>query len=169
MSDPIADPAADHPGNTQPEDHLHRDPITGEPGAHPLGTGLGAAGGALAGAAFGAMGGPLGAAAGAIAGALAGGMAGSVAGEAANPSVEDSYWRDVYTQEPYYADGRDYTDYGPAYRAGIDAHASGPAESFDAVEPELRARWDSLKGDSRLEWDHARHASRAAWERLKAR
>lgn len=151
---------------TQNEDHLHRDPLTGEPGAHPVGTGLGAAGGALAGAAFGAMGGPFGAAAGAIAGALAGGMAGSMAGEAANPSVEEAYWEDAYTREPYYNADHDYTDYGPAYRAGIDARSTAGDTSFEAVEPGLQAQWDSLKGSSRLSWDHARHASRAAWERM---
>ena len=38
---------------------LNEDPITGEPGSHPVGTGLGAAGGAAAGAALGtAVGGP---------------------------------------------------------------------------------------------------------------
>lgn len=151
---------------TQNEDHLHRDPLTGEPGAHPVGTGLGAAGGALAGAAFGAMGGPIGAAAGAIAGALAGGMAGSVAGEAANPSVEESHWREAHTQEPYYQSGYDFTDYGPAYRAGLEARGRSDADTFDAVEPELQARWDDLKGSSRLSWEHARHASRAAWDRV---
>jgi len=37
------------------------DPITGEPGAHPVGTGVGAAGGAVTGAALGtAIGGPIG-------------------------------------------------------------------------------------------------------------
>jgi hypothetical protein len=37
----------------------HRDPISGEPGAHPLGVGLGAAGAATAGAAVGSLGGPV--------------------------------------------------------------------------------------------------------------
>lgn len=38
----------------------NRDPITDEPGAHPVGTGIGAAlGGAAAGAAAGAFGGPV--------------------------------------------------------------------------------------------------------------
>ena len=46
------------------------DPITGEPGAHPVGTGLGAAGGAIAGAAIGTIGGPVGMAAGAVIGAV---------------------------------------------------------------------------------------------------
>src|SRR6266851_3247743 len=45
------------------------DPITGKPGAHPVGTGAGAAGGGLAGAAIGgAVGGPVGAAVGAAVG-----------------------------------------------------------------------------------------------------
>jgi len=47
--------------------HVRRqpDPITGEPGAHPIGTEIGATGGALAGAAIGALGGPVGMTAGA--------------------------------------------------------------------------------------------------------
>ena len=44
----------------------NRDPITGEPGSHPLGTGLGSAGGAAAGAAIGAIGGPIGMAVGGV-------------------------------------------------------------------------------------------------------
>ena len=43
-------------GNGEP----NRDPITGAPGAHPVGTGLGATGGALAGAAAGSLAGPVG-------------------------------------------------------------------------------------------------------------
>ena len=39
---------------------LNRDPITGEPGSHPIGTAVGGMGGAAAGAAIGAIGGPLG-------------------------------------------------------------------------------------------------------------
>jgi len=41
---------------------LNLDPLTDEPGSHPVGTGVGAAGGALAGAAMGAVAGPIGAA-----------------------------------------------------------------------------------------------------------
>ncbi len=45
-------------------DQLNADPISGEPGAHPIGTGVGAAGGAVSGAAIGAVGGSVGAAVG---------------------------------------------------------------------------------------------------------
>ncbi len=57
------------------DEAANRDPITGAPGAHPLGTGIGAAaGGIAAGAAIGAVAGPVGALAGAVVGAVAGGL-----------------------------------------------------------------------------------------------
>src|SRR5450830_1070497 len=72
------------------------DPITGEPGSHPVGTGVGSAGGAAAGVAVGAVvGGPVGALVGGVAGAVIGGGAGHAAGGAANPTVEKQYWENV--------------------------------------------------------------------------
>src|SRR6478672_5784033 len=72
---------------------MNRDPITGEPGSHPVGTGVGAAGGAAAGAAIGAIGGPIGALIGGAIGAVAGGAAGHTAGESIDPTGEEKYWR----------------------------------------------------------------------------
>jgi outer membrane lipoprotein SlyB len=69
------------------EDGLNLDPISGEPGAHPVGTGVGASGGALAGAAIGTVGGPIGVAAGAIVGAVAGGLVGKEVAEAIDPTT----------------------------------------------------------------------------------
>src|SRR5688572_33242588 len=87
------------------------DPITGEPGAHPIGTGLGAAaGGAAAGAAAGAVGGPVGAAVGAIVGGVAGGLAGKGIAEQIDPTAEDAYWRDEYRNRDYYDDSTTYGD-----------------------------------------------------------
>lgn len=66
----------------------NQDPITGAPGAHPVGTGVGAAGGAVTGAAIGTMvGGPIGTIAGAVVGAIAGGLAGKEVAEGTNPTV----------------------------------------------------------------------------------
>ena len=60
-----------------PTPDANRDPLTGESGSHPIGTGVGATGGAATGAAVGgAVGGPIGAAVGGVAGAVAGGAAG---------------------------------------------------------------------------------------------
>src|SRR5882762_5047745 len=83
----------------------NRDPITGEPGAHPVGVGVGtAAGGAAAGAAAGAMAGPVGTVVGAVVGGVAGGLAGKSVAEGFDPTLEDAYWRETYKDRPYYKD-----------------------------------------------------------------
>src|SRR5262245_15978955 len=64
------------PFESQREDHENRDPITGTPGAHPVGAGIGAIGGAAAGAAIGTAAGPLGTVVGAAIGGVAGGLVG---------------------------------------------------------------------------------------------
>ena len=76
------------------EADLNRDPITGTPGAHPLGTGAGAATGSVAGGVAGlAVGGPVGGVIGAAIGALAGGLAGKSAAESVNPTAEELFWK----------------------------------------------------------------------------
>lgn len=67
----------------------NRDPLTGTPGAHPVGTGVGAlAGGAATGAAVGTVAGPVGTAIGAAVGAVAGGLAGKGIAEEVDPTVD---------------------------------------------------------------------------------
>ena len=67
---------------------LNPDLITGEPGSHPIGTGVGAAGGAAAGAAIGtAVGGPVGTVVGGIIGAVTGGLAGKDVAENLDPTL----------------------------------------------------------------------------------
>jgi uncharacterized protein (TIGR02271 family) len=64
------------------------DPITGAPGAHPVGTGVGAAaGGIAAGAAAGSVAGPVGTVVGAAVGAVAGGLAGKGVAENIDPTT----------------------------------------------------------------------------------
>ena len=81
----------DHDNTKQPE--TNPDPITGAPGAHPVGVGLGAAAGGIAGAiaASAAVGtvvaGPVGTAVGAAVGAIAGGLGGKAAAEHFDPTV----------------------------------------------------------------------------------
>ncbi|MEO8387319.1 MAG: PA2169 family four-helix-bundle protein [Polaromonas sp.] len=141
------------------------DPISKEPGAHPIGTGLGAAaGGVAAGAAAGAVAGPVGAVVGGVVGAVAGGLGGKEAAEALDPTAEEAYWRDNYTRETYYESGRTFDDYAPAYRLGLSARQQY-AGSFDETERDLQSEWDTRKGSSALDWPQARYASRAAWDR----
>jgi uncharacterized protein (TIGR02271 family) len=73
--------------NENRDQDANRDPITGEPRSHPIGTGTGAvAGGAAAGAATGTVAGPVGTGIGAAAGAVVGGLAGKAAAEHFNPT-----------------------------------------------------------------------------------
>lgn len=146
------------------ERRLNPDPLTDEPGAHPVGTGLGAGGGALAGAAAGALAGPAGMAVGTVAGAVLGGLAGKAAAEGINPTVEHAYWRDTYTREPYYTAGRPYDDYAPAYELGW-LGVSSYGGSFDDAQLRLAQDWEARRGGSSLSWPEAAPASRAAWER----
>ena len=147
------------------ERDLNRDPITDEPGAHPVGTGVGATGGAVAGATVGAIGGPIGVAVGGVVGAVVGGLAGKAAAEAVNPTAEEAYWRENYSREPYYEKGRTFDEYAPAYRLGLTCR-SRYQQDWDAAEPKLASEWESSRGGSSLSWPQAKLASRAAWNRV---
>jgi hypothetical protein len=153
--------------NDRTKTDANRDPISGTPGAHPVGTGVGAAiGGAAAGAATGTVAGPVGTVIGAAVGAVLGGLAGKSVAESIDPTVEDAYWRDNYSRRPYVESGTTYNDYGPAYGYGVSEFARDPDRSFDEVEPELRRNWESRRGESALDWDRAKPAARDAWQRL---
>ncbi len=145
----------------------NRDPISGEPGAHPVGTGVGAAGGATAGIAMGAVAGPVGAVIGGVIGGIAGGLAGKGVAESVNPTAEDAYWSKNYHTEPYYDSSLGYQDYAPAYRHGYTARANAGTRTWEDAEDGLRSGWDKAKGNSRLAWDKAKHAARAAWNRVE--
>lgn len=146
---------------------MNRDPLTDEPGAHPVGTGVGASGGAVAGATVGALGGPIGLAVGGAVGAVVGGLAGKAAAEAINPTAEEAYWRDNYTKAPYYKQGLGFDDYAPAYRLGIDDRVRNE-DDWSLAEPRLASDWDRVRAGSALTWPEALPASRAAWERADA-
>ena len=150
-------------GDTNP------DAITGEPGSHPVGAGLGAAaGGAAAGAAAGAVAGPIGAAAGAVIGGVAGAYAGKGIAEQIDPTAEDAYWRNEFSNRPYYDDEVGYEEYAPAYRYGWESRARYNDRSWAEVEPELQRGWETTyPSKSDLAWEKARRASRDAWDRIE--
>jgi hypothetical protein len=148
----------------------NRDPITGAPGAHPIGTGIGAAAGGAAGAAAGTVvAGPAGTLVGAAVGAIAGGLAGKGVGEMVDPTVEDAYWKRQYAAEPYYSAKNDWDFYAPAYRAGYEGRAKYDGSSFDDVESDLQADYARYGGDDMSSWDQVRPATRAAWDRVDRR
>ncbi|WP_284615373.1 hypothetical protein [Aquabacterium humicola] len=150
-----------------PDADANRDPLSGAPGAHPVGTGIGAAvGGMATGAAIGTTAGPVGTAIGAAAGAIVGGLAGKAIAEQVDPTLEDGYWRDNYSKRPYVDQGAPYDDYAPAYRHGVDAYTRYPGERFEDIEPRLASEWDTVRGSSTLTWERAKQATRDAWQRL---
>ncbi len=147
----------------------NRDPISGEPGAHPVGVGLGAAGAGAAGAAIGMAAGPVGAAVGAVVGAVVGGLAGKGVAEAIDPTAEHAHWEKNYHTRPYVEQGATYEEYRPAYQYGLDARTRHAGKTFDIVEPDLKRDWDSARGNSRLGWEKAKGAARDAWDRVEGR
>lgn len=152
------------------------DPITGEPGAHPVGTGVGAFGAGAAGAAIGGViggpvGAPIGAVVGGIIGAIGGGLAGKGVAESINPTEENAYWQSKHQETPYFQNDYEYSDYEPAYKAGYEGYGKYAEAKGDyaSAEPELKRDYESTKGSSRLDWEKAKSATRDAWERLKAK
>lgn len=151
-----------------PRTDANRDPLTGELGSHPVGTGIGAVvGGAAAGAATGTVAGPVGTAIGAAVGAVAGGLAGKGIAEMIDPTAEETYWRQNYEGRPYVSYGEPFDEYAPAYRYGVDAFSRYPGQDYDEIEPNLERGWNGVRGTSRLDWDRAKEATRDAWRRVK--
>lgn len=151
------------------------DPITGAPGAHPVGTGIGGAAGAAAGvagamavgAAAGTVVGPIGTVLGGAAGAIIGGLMGKGVAEQVNPTEEEAYWKDNYRNEPYYQENHTWDDYDQGYRVGYEGYGKYGQKraSFDNYEAEFRQDYEKNRGNSKLTWDQARLAARAAWDR----
>jgi hypothetical protein len=156
----------------------NRDPLSGEHGAHPVGTGVGAAAGGLAagaatGAGIGTVAGPIGTAVGAAVGtaigAVTGGLAGKAVAEYIDPTIEHDYWRSNYAKRPYVRAGEDYDQYAPAYQYGWESQPFHQGKNFDEVESHLERDWSRARGISTLGWDHAKAAVRDSWERVRQR
>jgi hypothetical protein len=147
----------------------NRDPLTGAPGAHPVGVGVGAASGAAIGAAVGMAGGPIGAGIGTVVGGVAGGLAGKGAAEAVNPTLEDAYWRENYKSRPYVAEDETYDVHRDAYRYGWEACEANRGRRYEEVEPDLAREWERRSGGAGRTWEQAREAVRDGWHRVEER
>ena len=134
---------------------------------HSIGAGTGAVAGAMTGAAVGSAAGPVGSVVGAIAGGVIGAKAGDSVAEAVNPTEYTKHFESQYRNTPYYASGKEWSDYEPAYKYGYDTYGQYRGKSFDAVEPELERNWDSTKANSRLAWGEARGAVRDGWHHIE--
>lgn len=151
----------------------NEDPISGEPGSHPVGVAGGGIGGAAAGAAVGgALGGPVGAVIGGAIGTVAGGAVGKGIAEAVDPTLEGEYWRHEYPNRPYYRAERPYEDFEPAYRYGWESAANPEfsGRSFEEVESGLKTNWPSYceleESEESSDWSEMREATRDAYNRI---
>lgn len=157
--------------NTRHYTDTNPDPITGKPGAHPVGTGVGAASFGAIGTATGVIiGGPIGGALGAVVGSVAGGLVGKGMVEAFDPTVEYEYWQDNYRSRDYVDPEYNYSnDYANAYRIGYEGYANymNRGMAYAEAEPHLRADYERRRGRSRLPWAKARYATQDAWNRLE--
>ena len=150
-----------------PSHDSNPDPITGEPGAHPIGTGVGAASAGAAGAAVGAVAGPVGVLAGAVIGAVAGGLAGKGVAESIDPTNEDGYWQANHGSQIYASNGS-YERHSLAYRTGYEGVGRhGVDKNYSDVEDDLKSTYEKTKEQAGLSWDNAKHAVRAAYDRAR--
>jgi uncharacterized protein (TIGR02271 family) len=144
------------------------DPLTDQPGSHPVETGVGAAlGGVASGMAVGAVGGPVGAVIGGIVGgAVAGGLAGKGVGELIDPTTEDNWIREYFkSDKAAAAEGRTEEHYRPAYRYGLESAGRYEGKRFEDVESDLRSDYEKNYAHTGLGWEHARGAVRDAFDR----
>ena len=145
---------------------VNPDPITGEPGAHPVGTGIGAVSGAATGAAMGLAGGPIGAVIGGVAGAVTGGLIGKGVEEYFDPTEEAAYWKENYRSSSAYDPSMSYEDVEPAYRTGYTGFGKyyGNGKRFEDVESDIRRDYEG--SGSRLAYDKARNSIKEAYDRV---
>ena len=135
---------------------------------HVLGTGSAAFAAGAAGAAMGAaVAGPPGLAVGAAVGGILGAVLGTRASEAADPRKNLGHFEQIFRTMPYYIDGRDWHDYAPAYRYGLDTFDQHPGCAVQQADSQLNGGWESAaRFGSRLTWDQARPAVDHAWRSL---
>jgi hypothetical protein len=83
---------------------------------------------------------------------------------------EDEYWRQHFSERPYYESGLEYEDYLPAYRVGYEGYNRyrNTGMSYEEVEPELQQMYERGYPIARLDWQQARYAVRDAWQRVEA-
>jgi len=106
-----------------------------------------------------------------VIGTVAGGVVGAKAGdgiaEAINPTEYTRHFESTYRERPYYASGREWSDYQPAYQYGYDTYGAYRGQRFDDVEDRLERDWDATRGTSRLAWGEARDAVRDGWHHIE--
>ncbi len=149
-----------------PKGSRNPDPITDEPGAHPIEAGIGAAvAGAASGLAAGALAGPVAAAVGAAVGAIAGGYAGKGIGELIDPTSDDNWLRDHFESFEYPEADESFETYEPVYRYGGEVEAKYGDAGWDAIVDDVEKEWAQSQFYPSMKWPKAREAVKDAYRR----
>ncbi|MDQ3056869.1 MAG: hypothetical protein M3Q96_03860, partial [Pseudomonadota bacterium] len=112
--------------------------------------------------------GPPGLALGAVAGGALGAVAGNRVAESADKRDDLGHFQQIFHTMPYYIAGRDWHDYAPAYRYGLDTFERHRGLSFSAAESQLQGGWEAAaRFGSRLGWFEAKPAVEHAWQSLQ--
>ena len=149
-----------------PKGARNADPISDQPGSHPIETGIGAAvAGAASGMAVGAVAGPVAAAVGAAIGAVAGGLAGKGIGEYIDPTTEDNWLRDNFKSFTYPEEDENFETYEHAYRHGGIAEAKYGDRGWDCIVDDVEQDWAKSEGHPEMKWPKAREAVKDSYER----
>lgn len=80
---------------------------------------------------------------------------------------EDRYWHAHFAQQPYYASGRSYDQYRPAFALGWVSALQMPELSYAQAERQLERDWDTGHGTSLLPWREVQVAVQDAWEHVR--
>ncbi len=152
----------------------HEDPVSHEPGFHPIGTGVGAmVGGASIGATAGTLLGPAGTLLGTVVGAVVGGLAGKSIEEQLDPTVELVFWKGAYHTRHYFDPNRPFEHYAYAYRLGVEHFDKTLGATFADAEPAMKKKWEDLQvwedegGAPPMSWEEAKLAAQDSYERLQ--
>jgi len=152
-------------GTSNKTDNL--DPLTGTPGAHPIGTGVGGAiGGVAATALAGSVAGPMGTVVGMAVGVVLGGLAGKRVAESIDPTAEEAYWRKEFPNRPYVEAASTYEDFDPTYRFGWEARERYADQSWDQATASVRADWERERPG--FPWEKAQAPIRDSWDRIES-
>ncbi len=156
--------------NTLPLDEKtsdNLDPLTGAPGAHPVGTGVGGAiGGVAATALAGSVVGPVGTVVGMAVGVVLGGLAGKRVAESIDPTAEEAYWRKEFPNRPYAEPASTYEDFDPTYRFGWEARERYADQSWEQAAATVRSDWERDRPG--FPWEKAQAPIRDSWDRVES-
>jgi hypothetical protein len=83
-------------------------------------------------------------------------------------TAEEKYWQDNWRTRPYAAADLGFDYYKPAYRYGYEARRLYPGRTWDAVETELKAGWDTYQYRGESAWEKVKDAVRDSWNRFTA-